>query len=507
MKHFFVREKIRSIAAITAAAVLLSFSGSGTIISNAEDKSDQYIPVTQAIYQVNPLYAGMVSLDEIDKGAELKVTLGEVLKTANKATTVDEAAVQIKEGLKSHSKNINVAFSFPGTNYNGSSLVSAADNAFNKAMNHTGKGNEGDYLKWGYSGRGMQVGYSYQNGNTVGTFAFTITYYTTAAQEQSVTAKVNQISSNLGLARKGEYDKIVSVYQYVCNNVRYNYGSSNMKYTCYAAAVDNSAVCQGYALLVYRLLNDAGVGCRMLAGNTSNGQHGWNIARVNGLYYNLDTTWDAGKSSNQYTYFMKSDADFVNHNRWSQYTGSDFYRQFPMASSSYNTGSIGGSVVYTLKLNKDSLSVKAGSSSNLSVSVNPSNADLKWSSSDEDVATVSSSGKVKGVAAGTCKIKVTSEDGSKSDTCYVTVTGKGAGVKSLKLNKKKVKLAKGKKFKLVVTIKPENANTSLIWKSSNSKVAKISKSGTIKAKGKGKCKITVTTKDGKKKATCKVTVR
>ena len=374
-------------------------------------------------------------------------------------------------------------------------------------MNHTGKGNEGDYLKWGYSGRGMQIGYSYQDGNTVGTFAFTITYYTTAAQEQSVTAKVNQISSNLGLARKGEYDKIVSVYQYVCNNVRYNYGSSNMKYTCYAAAVDNSAVCQGYALLVYRLLNDAGVGCRMLAGNTSNGQHGWNIARVNGLYYNLDTTWDAGKSSNQYTYFMKSDADFVNHNRWSQYTGSDFYRQFPMASSSYNTGSIGGSVVYTLKLNKDSLSVKAGSSSSLSVSVKPSNADLKWSSSDEDVATVSSSGKVKGVAAGTCKIKVTSEDGSKSDTCYVTVTGKGAGVKSLKLNKKKVKLAKGKKFKLVVTIKPENANTSLVWKSSNSKVAKISKSGTIKAKGKGKCKITVTTKDGKKKATCKVTVR
>lgn len=286
-----------------------------------------------------------------------------------------------------------------------------------------------------------------------------------------------------------------------------NYGSSNMKYTCYAAAVDNSAVCQGYALLVYRLLNDAGVGCRMLAGNTSNGQHGWNIARVNGLYYNLDTTWDAGKSSNQYTYFMKSDADFVNHNRWSQYTGSDFYRQFPMASSSYNTGSIGGSVVYTLQLNKDSLSVKAGSSSTLSVSVKPSNADLKWSSSDEDVATVSSSGKVKGVAAGTCKIKVTSEDGSKSDTCYVTVTGKGAGVKSLKLNKKKVKLVKGKKFKLVVTIKPENANTSLVWKSSNSKVAKISKSGTIKAKGKGKCKITVTTKDGKKKATCKVTVR
>ena len=129
MKHFFVREKIRSIAAITAAAVLLSFSGSGTIISNAEDKSDQYIPVTQAIYQVNPVYAGMVSLDEINKGTELKVTLGEVLKTANKATTVDEAAAQIKEGLKSHSKNINVAFSFPGTNYNGTSLTSAADNA------------------------------------------------------------------------------------------------------------------------------------------------------------------------------------------------------------------------------------------------------------------------------------------------------------------------------------------------------------------------------------------
>lgn len=42
---------------------------------------------------------------------------------------------------------------------------------------------------------------------------------------------------------------------------------------------------------------------------TGNGAlHAWNIAELNGVYYNLDSTWDAGKDL--YGYFLCSENDF-----------------------------------------------------------------------------------------------------------------------------------------------------------------------------------------------------
>ena len=510
MKYFSLRDKIRFLAIVLVAFVLVSFFDNSSIVSNAQENTDQdYLPTTDAIYFVNPLYEGIVSPSDLYRGGELKVTRQQVLGADNKATSQAEAAAQLREALKRKDKNIYIYFEFTGE-ISATSLISIENGAFTLAMQHTGRGDEGDYLKWGYSGMGMQIAYDRKDGKTSGTFTFYMTYYTSAAQEQSVTAKVSQISSSLSLSSKGEYEKILAVYEYVCNNVKYEYSSAPLKYTCYNAAINNSAVCQGYALLIYRLLNDAGVSCRFIAGTTSTGGHGWNIVRVGSYYYNIDATWDAGKAKEKYSYFMKSDSDFDDHTRWSQYSDSAFYAEFPMSAYSYDTGTVGSYIsVKSLSLSKDKLSLKAGSSSQLSISVKPSKAEssLSWKSSNKEIASVDSKGKVKGVSAGTCTITVSAPDGKK-DTCYVTVTGGDKAVKSLKLNKKKLSLKKGKKYKLVATIKPTGAkNTSLVWKSSNKKVAKITSKGVVKAKGKGKCTITVTTKDGKKKVTSKVTVK
>ncbi|WP_026497429.1 Ig-like domain-containing protein [Butyrivibrio sp. WCD2001] len=509
MKYFFTREKIRFIAIALIAFLFVSSSENYSIISKAED-NNRYLETTEAIYRVNPLYAGIISEDELYHGPELRVTEESVLN-AEKSSSVAEAAAVLREGLKRKDRNIYVYFTFPGTDYDASSLITMENNAFNIAMQHTGKGNEGDYLKWGYSGMGMQIAYDKKDGKTSGTFTFYMTYYTSAAQEQSVNAKVSQISSALSLSSKGEYDKILAVYEYVCGNVKYEYGNSQLKYTCYAAAINKSAVCQGYALLVYRLLNDAGVSCRLIAGNTSSGGHGWNIVRVGDYYYNIDATWDAGKDKEKYAYFMKCDSEFDDHKRWSQYADSSFYQLHPMSSTSYNTGTVGSYVsVKTLSLSKDKLTLKAGESSQLKVTVKPARAEslLTWKSNNKNVASVDSNGKVNAVAAGTCTVTVSSPDGKK-DICYVTVTEENSEIKSLKLNKKKLKLKKGKKFQLTVKTNPVSAKdtTQLVWKCSNKKVAKITKKGVVKAKGKGTCIVTVSTKDGKKKATCKVTVK
>lgn len=71
--------------------------------------------------------------------------------------------------------------------------------------------------------------------------------------------------------------------------------------------------------------------------------------------------------------------------------------------------------------------------------------------------------------------------------------------KSLKVKKTKVTLKKGKKYKIQAKKLPASSTAKIMYRSSNKKIAKVTKKGVIKALKKGKCKITVKTSDGKKK--------
>lgn len=81
--------------------------------------------------------------------------------------------------------------------------------------------------------------------------------------------------------------------------------------------------------------------------------------------------------------------------------------------------------------------------------------------------------------------------------------------RQIKLNvKSKITLKKGKKKTIKYTVYPANAvNKAVKFKSSNKKVAAVSKKGVIKAKKKGKATITITTVEGNVKAKIKVTVK
>jgi uncharacterized protein YjdB len=77
-------------------------------------------------------------------------------------------------------------------------------------------------------------------------------------------------------------------------------------------------------------------------------------------------------------------------------------------------------------LDNSKLVLKVGDIATLKPSIEPSDADnlnYSFSTSDSKVATVTpKAGKVTAVSAGTTTITVTTEDGSKTATCEVTVT-------------------------------------------------------------------------------------
>ena len=161
----------------------------------------------------------------------------------------------------------------------------------------------------------------------------------------------------------------------------------------------------------------------------------------------------------------------------------------------------------SVALNKTTLTLDIGKTSNLRATVYPSNASNKkctWSSSNTSVATVDSNGKVTAKASGTATITVKTANG-KTASCNVTVQAVQAVPTSVSLNKTSLTLDVGKSYTLTKTVSPSNAVTSYTWSSSNTSVATVDSNGKVTAKKAGTATITVKTSNGKT-AICKVTV-
>ncbi len=159
----------------------------------------------------------------------------------------------------------------------------------------------------------------------------------------------------------------------------------------------------------------------------------------------------------------------------------------------------------------DKLTLEVGKTGTLSANVSPSDATNKavtWKSSNASVATVSSTGVVTAIKAGTANIYATTVDGNFSDICSVTVSNPVVPVSGVTLNTSKLTLETGDKSALKATVAPSNAtDKSVSWKSSKTAVAKVSSTGVVTAVGPGTATITVTTNDGAKTAVCVVTVK
>ena len=216
--------------------------------------------------------------------------------------------------------------------------------ALAQAMIHTGVSTQGDYLQWVYGK--AEYGASYSTDGTYYYLAasYEMTYYTTAEQEAELTAALEPVMASFGFtAETDDYTKVKTIYDYICANVTYDYTNLEneaytLKFTAYAALVNGTAVCQGYATLFYRMLLMAGVDTRVITGTSDGVNHAWNIVKLGDVYYNADSTWDAGKT--EYSWLLKSPATFTDHTRSADYDTAEFHADYPMATADYVPGEV-----------------------------------------------------------------------------------------------------------------------------------------------------------------------
>ena len=164
--------------------------------------------------------------------------------------------------------------------------------------------------------------------------------------------------------------------------------------------------------------------------------------------------------------------------------------------------------VESVSLNKYKLTLNEGATETLTATLSPANITvdktITWSSSDTNVATVDSTGKVTAVAAGTATI--TAKAGSCKKTCTVTVT-KVIPITSVTLNQNAVTLNKGTTTTLTATIAPSDTteDKTITWSSSDTSVATVDSTGKVIAVGAGTA--TITAKAGIYQAICTVEVK
>ena len=161
-----------------------------------------------------------------------------------------------------------------------------------------------------------------------------------------------------------------------------------------------------------------------------------------------------------------------------------------------------GEKVKKITLNKTSVTLNRGAKNRtfqLKKAIKNKNATYKgvsWYSSNKNVATVNSTGKVTIKHRGKVVITVKAKDGSnKSAKCKVTVRQL---VTKLSYNKKtqKAEVYKNKTIKFSVTVVPSNANNKdLTYSSSNKKVATVNSKGVVKGIKAGTVTITAKAKD------------
>ena len=159
---------------------------------------------------------------------------------------------------------------------------------------------------------------------------------------------------------------------------------------------------------------------------------------------------------------------------------------------------------------KSKLQLAAGKSMQLTVTLLPTGAKpqkLTYTSSKPSIAKVSGSGKiVAGKKAGTTVITIRTANGLQKK---ITIRVMKKAVKKIKLSGvKKLKVGKKLKLKAKITPKKKYASATVFWVSGNTKIATVTQSGVVKAKKKGKVKITAIATDGSgKKKVIKLTIK
>ncbi len=116
----------------------------------------------------------------------------------------------------------------------------------------------------------------------------------------------NIVAQARGLGSQAEMERYV--HDALMGLVEYDVAAP-MNQSAYSALVGGRSVCAGYARAFQYIMQELGVPCYYCTGYAGE-DHAWNIVKIDGVYRNVDVTWDDTEEPT-YNYFNKTDRELA----------------------------------------------------------------------------------------------------------------------------------------------------------------------------------------------------
>ena len=149
-----------------------------------------------------------------------------------------------------------------------------------------------------------------------GYLLYILPQYTSGYDDEAFSRAVKQALSHVD-SSMSDMEKAIVLHDYIAINCQYDTTLARANcHSAYGALAEQVAVCQGYALAYKYLLNQVGIECLMVSSKKLN--HAWNMVKLDGKYYQVDTTWDDPTKDRigraRHFYMFVSDAAFLDAN-------------------------------------------------------------------------------------------------------------------------------------------------------------------------------------------------
>lgn len=131
-------------------------------------------------------------------------------------------------------------------------------------------------------------------------------------------AQYEKIANEVTIPDMSDTEKVKALHDWICDNTKYADSIIPPEYhTDASILLNDETVCEGYAKAFNLLCNSVGIETYYVHSS----DHAWNIVKLGGHYFHVDTTWDDGDNIS-YNYFLKSDSDIHDngsHSDWTAY--------------------------------------------------------------------------------------------------------------------------------------------------------------------------------------------
>lgn len=358
---------------------------------------------------------------------------------------------------------------------------------------------------------------------------------------QSDNKKIKKRVNKLISGKNGDLDKAKAIYDYIVNNISYDYDdyndiNSSKPQDAVTVLNRKKGVCEGYANLLTAMYRAAGIpainfhglvdhGYRDSINGFTDSRHAWTLAYINGSWKCFDATWDSNSTENE------NGRQYNGPDTW-VYFGFNVVTHAPRRLFQYakKDGLLQDS--YFLVFENKEEKLKVGESKTLIVSVGPTWAVAgRFTIYVDNLKDTDKLVKIKNTYRGdrscTNEFKITAKNKGKCQATFsidlnedgvyrtedyktyqnldITVEGKPVKCKKLKLDKSVINLRKNEFALIETTVAPKNTTELPQFYSSDTKVAIVTSKGTVMGLKKGKCTITV--KAGNQKKKVKVVVK